>query len=70
MLGIAVDYMYGIDIPDLVKIQTLHLNLSLLQDWPKLAKILEISEIFLMADLKAQVEKLAIKMINRANVKE
>ena len=35
-----------------------------------MAKILEISEIFLMADLKAQVENLAIKMINKANVKE
>lgn len=26
VLDIAVDYMYGIDIPDLVKIQTLHLK--------------------------------------------
>ena len=35
-----------------------------------MGKVLDISEMFLMADLKAEVENLAMKMLNRANVKE
>ena len=35
-----------------------------------MGKVLDISEMFLMADLKAEVENLAIKMLNMANVKE
>ena len=35
-----------------------------------MGKVLDISEMFLMADLKAEVENLAIKMLSRANVKE
>jgi len=56
VLDIVLDYMYGVDIPNL--------------DCLKLGKVLDISEMFLMADLKAEVENLAIKMLNRANVKE
>ena len=35
-----------------------------------MGKVLDISQMFLMADLKAEVESLAIKMLNMANVKE
>jgi len=56
VLDIVLDYMYGVDIPNL--------------DCLKLGKVLDISEMFLMADLKAEVENLAIKLLNRANVKE
>jgi len=49
VLDIVVDYMYGIDIPNL--------------DCLKLGKVLDISKMFLMADLKAEVENLAIKML-------
>merc|ERR1719234_2095223 len=56
VLNIVVDYMYGIGLPSM--------------DCPKFGKILEISEMFLMADLKAELENIAIKMINKANVKE
>ena len=73
VLDIVVDYMYGMDIPKLV----CNINepfiaavSSLSQDCLKLGKVLDICEMFLMADLKAEVEKLAMKMLNRANVKE
>merc|ERR1719234_465035 len=56
VLNIVVDYMYGMDLPSM--------------DCPKFGKILEISDMFLMADLKAELENIAIKMINKANVKE
>jgi len=56
VLSIVVDYMYGADLPSM--------------DCPRFGKILEISEMFLMADLKAELENTAIKMINKANVKE
>merc|ERR1719234_389650 len=56
VLNIVVDYMYGMDLPSL--------------DCPKFGKILEISDMFLMADLKAELENIAIKMVNKANVKE
>jgi len=36
----------------------------------KLCKVLEVSELFLMADLKAEVEKISIKIISKNNVKE
>jgi len=55
-LNIVLDYMYGIDLPSM--------------DCPKLCNILDISEMFLMADLKERLETIAIKMINKANVKE
>jgi len=57
VLAVVVDYMYGIDLPQLVDCFTL-------------CKVLEVSELFLMADLKAEVEKLSIKIINKDNVKE
>merc|ERR1719234_1955647 len=56
VLNIVVDYMYGIGLPSM--------------DCPKFGKILEVSEMFLMADLKAELENNAIKMINVVNVKE
>ena len=39
------------------------------QDCLKLIKVLEISEIFLMADLKAHLENLAVQILDRTNVK-
>ena len=33
-------------------------------------KVLEVSELFLMADLKAEVERISIKIISKNNVKE
>ena len=54
VLDKVVDYMYGINIPDL----------------NKFINVLEISERFLMADLKAEIENLAIRAINRSNIKE
>ena len=35
-----------------------------------MCKVLEVSELFLMADLKAEVEKISIKIISENNVKE
>jgi len=55
VLDIVVDYMYGIKIPDL--------------DCLQLIKVLEISEIFLMTDLKAHLESLAVKILGKTNVK-
>jgi len=49
VLDKVVDYMYGINIPDL----------------NKFINVLEISERFLMADLKAEIENLAIRAMNR-----
>ena len=40
------------------------------QDCVKLCKILDLSEMFLMADLKAPVEDLAVNILNKSNVKE
>jgi len=56
VLDIVVNYMYGIEIPDL--------------DCLRLCQILDIAERFLMPDLKAYVENLAVKILNRSNVKE
>ena len=39
------------------------------QDCLKLIKVLEISEIFLMTDLKAHLENLAVQILDRTNVK-
>jgi len=55
VLDIVVNYMYGIEIPDL--------------DCIKLCKVLDLSEMFLMADLKAHVEDLAVNILNKSNVK-
>jgi len=55
VLDIVVNYMYGIEIPDL--------------DCVKLCKVLDLSEMFLMADLKAHVEDLAVNILNKSNVK-
>jgi len=55
VLDIVVNYMYGIEIPDL--------------DCDKLCKVLDLSEMFLMADLKAHVEDLAVNILNKSNVK-
>jgi len=55
VLDIVVSYMYGIEIPDL--------------DCVKLCNVLDVSEMFLMADLKAHVEDLAINILNKSNVK-
>jgi len=56
VLDIAVNYMYGVEIPDL--------------DCPLLCQVLDIAERFLMPDLKAHVENLALKILNKSNVKE
>jgi len=55
VLDIVVNYMYGIEIPDL--------------DCVKLCKVLDLSEMFLMADLKAHMEDLALNILNKSNVK-
>jgi len=54
VLDKVVDYMYGINIPDL----------------DKFINVLEISERFMMADLKAEIENLAMKAIAGSNIKE
>ena len=41
-----------------------------LQDCFKIRKVLDASERFLMADLRAEVEKLFIKIISKDNIKE
>jgi len=55
VLDIAVNYMYGVEIPDL--------------DCPLLCQVLDIAERFLMPDLKAHVENLAVQILNKSNVK-
>jgi len=57
VLTVVIDYMYGIDLPQLV-------------DCFKIRKVLDASERFLMADLRAEVEKLFIKIISKDNIKE
>jgi len=55
VLDIVVNYMYVIEIPDL--------------DCVKLCKVLDLSEMFLMADLKAHVEDLAVNILKKSNAK-
>ena len=55
VLDIVVNYMYGIDIPNL--------------ELQKIIKVLDIAEMLLMADLKAEVEMFAIRILNQDNVK-
>jgi len=57
VLTVVIDYMYGIDLPQLL-------------DCFKICKVLDASELFLMADLRAEVEKLFIKIISKDNIKE
>ena len=42
------------------------------QDWyfPCLCQILDVAEMFLMSDLKKRVEDLAVKILDKSNVKE
>ena len=72
VLDIVVNYMYGIEIPDLVcSIKEVPLNSrSFSQDCLRLCQVLDIAERFLMPDLKAHVENLAVKILNKSNVKE
>ena len=72
VLDIVVNYMYGIEIPDLVcSIKEVPLNSrSFSQDCLRLCRVLDIAERFLMPDLKAYVENLAVKILNKSNVKE
>ena len=72
VLDIVVNYMYGIEIPNLVcSIKEVPLNSrSFSQDCLRLCQVLDIAERFLMPDLKAHVENLAVKILNKSNVKE
>ena len=55
VLDIVVNYMYGMDIPNL--------------ELQKIIKVLDIAEMLLMADLIAEVENCAIRILNKDNVK-
>ena len=55
VLDIVVNYMYGMDIPNL--------------ELQKIIKVLDIAEMLLMADLTAEVENCAIRILNKDNVK-
>jgi len=56
VLDIVVNYMHGIEMPDL--------------DCLRLCQVLDIAVRFLMPDLKAHVQNLAVQILNKSNVKE